>query len=58
MTSTNQYYAYRICWGVITGNIDDDWDFLEVGPMNHFRWLTLACRILRYYVSNLLKIQS
>jgi hypothetical protein len=49
--STDQYYAYRICWGVITGNIDDDLAFLEVGPMNHSRWLTLACRILRYYVS-------
>ena len=24
MTSTDQYYAYRICWDVITGNIDDD----------------------------------
>ena len=38
-------------WGVITGNIDNDLAFLEVGPMNHSRWLTLACRILRYYVS-------
>ena len=32
--SSNQYYAYRICWGVITGNIDDDLVFLEVGPIN------------------------
>ena len=43
--------TYRICWGVITGNIDDELAFLEVGPMYHSRWLTLACRILRYYVS-------
>ena len=49
--STDQYYAYRFCWGVITGNIDDDLAFLEVGPMNHSCWLSLACRILQYYVS-------
>ena len=49
--STDQYYAYRICSGVIAGNIDENLAFLEVEPMNHSRWLTLACRILRYYVS-------
>ena len=47
--STDQYYAYGICWGVITGNIDD-LAFLEIGPINHSCWLT-ACRILWYYVS-------
>jgi hypothetical protein len=49
--STDQYYAYRICWGVITGDVDDDLALLEVGPLNHSRWLTLACRILCFYVS-------
>ena len=49
--STDQYYAYRICWSVITGEVDEDLALLEVGPLNHSRWLTLACRILRYYVS-------
>ena len=27
------------------------WNLLEPGPLYHSRWLTLACRILRYYVS-------
>src|SRR5215469_10166957 len=49
--STDQYYSYRICSSVITGEVDEDLALLEVGPLNHSRWLTLACRILRYYVS-------
>ena len=49
--STDQYYAYRICCSIITGDLDDDLALLEVGPINHSRWLTLACRILRYYAS-------
>ncbi|KAB7500854.1 hypothetical protein Anas_10986 [Armadillidium nasatum] len=49
--STDQYYAYRICCSIITGDVDDDLALLEVGPINHSRWLTLACRILRYYAS-------
>ncbi|KAB7499914.1 hypothetical protein Anas_14505 [Armadillidium nasatum] len=49
--STDQYYAYLICCSIITGDVDDDLALLEVGPINHSRWLTLACRILRYYAS-------
>ena len=49
--STDQYYAYKICLAIITGNCDDDLQYLEVGPVVHSRWLTLGCRILRYYVS-------
>ena len=49
--STDQYYAYSICWSVITCEVDEDLALLEVGPHNHSRWLTLACRILRFYVS-------
>ena len=36
---------------VIVGSVDEDLQFLEVGPIVHSRWLTLACRILRLYVS-------
>ena len=49
--SSDQYYAYKICLAIITGNFDDDLQYLEVGPVVHSRWLTLNCRILRYYVS-------
>ena len=28
------------------GKVDN---YLEVGPIVHSRWLTLGCRILRYY---------
>ena len=49
--STDQYYAYKICLAIIPGNCDDDLQYLEVGPVVHSRWLTLGCRILRYYVS-------
>ena len=49
--STDQYYAYKICLAIITGNCDDDLQYLEVGPVVHSRWLTSGCRILRYYVS-------
>lgn len=49
--STDQHYAYRICMAVILGSVDLDLQFLEVGPIVHSRWITLACRILRYFVS-------
>ena len=35
----------------IHGKLDDDLAYSEVGPIVHSRWLTLGCRILRYYVS-------
>ena len=53
--STDQYYGYCMCWATITGEVDEDLSHLEIGPLNHSRWLTLACRLLRFYV-NLLKI--
>ena len=28
--STDQTYAYRFCWSVITGNVDEDLELLEV----------------------------
>ena len=49
--STDQNYAYRIAIAIINGSINDDLRLLEVGPVVHSRWLTLACRILRFYVS-------
>ena len=49
--STDQFNAYRICSAVMLGTLDPDLSLLEIGPMCHSRWLTLACRILRYYVS-------
>ena len=49
--SSDQYYAYKICRSVISGEVSQDISLLEVGPVVHSRWLTLACRILRYYVS-------
>ena len=33
------------------GVVDSDLQYLKVGPIVHSRWLTLGCRILRYYVS-------
>ena len=49
--SADQHYAYRICWAVILGDLDADLALLEVGPICHARWLTLACRLLRRYTS-------
>jgi hypothetical protein len=49
--STDQHYAYRISFAIMNGHLEDDLRLLEVGPIVHSRWLTLACRILRYYVS-------
>ena len=49
--SSDQYYAYRICSAVILGSVDANLEFLEVGGLNHSRWLTLGCRILRFYVA-------
>ena len=36
---------------VMLGTVDEDLSLLEIGPLCHSRWLTLACRILHYYVS-------
>ena len=49
--SSDQYYAYRICSAVMLGSVDANLEFLEVGKLNHLRWLTLGLRILRFYVA-------
>ena len=33
------------------GSVDANLEFLEVGGLNHLRWLTLGCRILQFYVA-------
>ena len=48
--SSDQYYAFRICSAVMLESLDANLEFLEVGGLNHSRWLTLGCRILRFYV--------
>ena len=49
--STDQYYAYKICMAVMVGHVSRDLELLEVGELFHSRWITLGCRILRFYVS-------
>ena len=49
--STDQNYAYRMCLAVSKGTVEKSLQLLTVGPIVHSRWLTLACRILRFYVS-------
>ena len=49
--SNDQHYANRIYMAVMVGSVDEDLHFLEVGPIVHSRWLTLACTILQLYVS-------
>ena len=51
MISTDQCYGYRMCWAIISGEVDEDLTHLEIEPLNHSRWLTFACRILRFYIS-------
>ena len=47
---SDQFYAYRICQAVISGEMDEDLGMLEIGLLCHSRWLTLGCRLLRFYV--------
>ena len=49
--SSDQYHACRICSAVMLGSVDANLEFLEVGGLNHSRWLTLGCRILRFCVA-------
>ena len=49
--STDQYYAYRLCSGIMIGDMDEDLSLMECGPLCHARWVTLGCRLLRWYVS-------
>ena len=49
--STDQKYLYRILKIIKTGNIPPDFQKFNIGPLNHSRWLTLANRICRLYIS-------
>ena len=51
--SADQYYGYKICMAVMISPsaINKDLKLLEVGGLSHARWLSLGCRILRYYIS-------
>ena len=49
--STDQKYAYQMCTAIMIGSVEPDLQYLEVGPIVHSRWLTSACLILRFYVS-------
>ena len=49
--SSDQYYTYRICSAIMLGSVDANLEFLEVGGLGHSCWLTLGCRILRFYVA-------
>ncbi|KAL5252354.1 hypothetical protein ACHWQZ_G015204 [Mnemiopsis leidyi] len=50
--SQDNKILYRLCIACIEGYVPDDLASAHLGPMNHARWLTLASRHLRYYVSN------
>ena len=49
--SNDQNYGYRMCLAIKNGLVSNELGRLNVGPISHSRWLTLACRILRLYVS-------
>ena len=43
--------GYKLSLAVITGKVNDDLQYMAVGPVVHSRQLTLGSRIWRYYVS-------
>ena len=49
--STDQKYMYKISKMIITGELDHDVLKQVIGPLNHSRWLTTACRLCRTWVS-------
>ena len=49
--STDQKYFYKIVKMIQTGDQDHDTLKQVVGPVNHARWLTTACRLCRLWVS-------
>ena len=49
--STYQYHGYKISLSVMHGEVDEDTRLVEIGPIVHSRWLTLACRILRLHTA-------
>ncbi|KAK3921566.1 putative global transcription activator SNF2L1 [Frankliniella fusca] len=48
---TDQKYLYDMCAAVSSGDVSSSVESRKPGPLNHARWLTAACRILRLYVA-------
>lgn len=49
--SSDQKYMFDICCAISNGGCSDSLSKRSPGKLNHARWLTLANRILRLYVS-------
>ena len=49
--STDQQNLYNIVKMITTGNINHNYFKHIIGPVNHARWLTTACRLCRLWVS-------
>ena len=44
--STDSILAYKICQAVKSGDIPDDLKNIQIGPLNHARWLNTQTRII------------
>ncbi|GBM71385.1 hypothetical protein AVEN_248586-1 [Araneus ventricosus] len=49
--STDKIYLFDTCAAVSTGLYPTELQNRKPGPITQSRWLTIACRILRLYVS-------
>ena len=49
--STDQFYGYKIVSAISSGNTPKNLALFEIGPVNHSRWLTIANRLCRIWVS-------
>ena len=44
--SSDAKVAYKICKSVMAGDLSEDLRYIQIGPLNHSRWLTTETRIL------------
>ena len=51
--SGDQKYLYNIILSIRQGTVSDDLARKKPGPINHSRWLTLANRVCRLYISTI-----
>ena len=49
--STDQHYGYKMVCAIRDGVLPARLALLEIGPINHSRWLTTANRLLRLWVA-------
>ena len=49
--STDQAYGYKIIQAIRAGYVPKHLGLLEIGPVNHSRWLTTANRLFRIWIS-------